>query len=234
MSLRYGLFALAMLVLATPVQAAEQDGAADPVRVVVNGDPVKASQVDARQYDMIGKSTIVPTVLNESRRLSRSPAVARDLKSLLAVTVQKNPKASKEEIMKIVEETSIQYTQVLAVRSEKPKLFAKVEDDAVNALIDDQLKLQAAAAASVSADEAALSAAVENAEKRAGAADEPLHKLLTAWDNRALPGLKHRLRAQLAWKAVLEKKHGNEIADFDAVSAKELAALREKAKIERR
>ena len=136
--------------------------------------------------------------------------------------------------MEIVEKKSIQYTQVLAVRSEKPKLFAKIEDDAINALIDDQLKLQAAAAASVSADETALEKAVARAEKRAGKPDEPLQKLLIAWDNRALPALKHRLRAQLAWKAAIEKKHGKDVSDFEAVSAKELADLREAAKIERR
>lgn len=233
MSVRLGLVTLALLALASPVLSAGQDTAADPVRVVVNGDPVTASQVDARQYDMLAKPKIVPTILDESRRLSRSPAVARDLKSLLAVTVQQNPGASKEKVMAIVEEKSIQYTQVLAVRAMKPKLFAEIEEAAVEALIDDQLKLQAAAAASVSVDESRLTAAVEAAEKRAGKADEPLHKLLAAWDKRALPGLKHRLRAQLAWRDLLEKKHGKNMPDFDGVSAKELAALRKTAKIER-
>jgi hypothetical protein len=124
-----------------------------------------------------------------------------------------------------------QYTQVLAVRKVRPTLFAAVEAAALDQLIDEQLMLQDARAQGVTVDEAAVDKAADELPKRAGADGEPLHKLLVAWDKRALPSDKARIRAEAAWKAALAKRLGGE-ADASA-SAKELAALKARAKIEK-
>jgi hypothetical protein len=99
-------------------------------------------------------------------------------------------------------------------------------------LIEEQLMLQEAKRQGVTADEAEVDKLAEGVAKRAGADGEPLHKLLVAWDKRALPGAKARLRAELAWKAALQKRLGADAEpDFAAVSARELAALKASAKV---
>lgn len=210
------------------------DVPAPTVRVTVNGEVITSDLVEARQYDLIGKQTIVDTVLAESRQLSRTPSVAQDLKGLLVAVVQENPEAPKEQIMAIVQEKSVAYTQVLAVRKVRPTLFAAVEAQAVDELVDEQLKLQDAKRQAIVVDEAQVDKAAESFAKRAGADDEPLHKLLVAWDKRALPSAKARVRAALAWKQALAARPGAAAEkDFDAVSARELSALKQAAKIEK-
>lgn len=231
-----GLCALA-LCDAAGAQAQAPEAAPPTERVTVNGDAIMSDAVEARQYDLIGKDTIVEAVLTESRSLSRTPAVAQDLKGLLTAVVQENPDASREQIMAIVQEKSVAYTQVLAVRKVRPKLFAEVEAKAVDELIDERLMLQEAkkrglVPGSGSGDEAAAEAAAQSLPKRAGADGEPLHKLLTAWDKRALPSAKARLVAQSAWIAALTSRLG--APPDDATAAKELAALKAAAAIERR
>lgn len=229
-----GLCALA-LCDAAGAQAQAPEAAPPTERVTVNGDAIMSDAVEARQYDLIGKDTIVEAVLTESRSLSRTPAVAQDLKGLLTAVVQENPDASREQIMAIVQEKSVAYTQVLAVRKVRPKLFAEVEAKAVDELIDERLMLQEAkkrglVPGSGAGDEA--EAAAQSLPKRAGADGEPLHKLLTAWDKRALPSAKARLVAQSAWIAALTSRLG--APPDDATAAKELAALKAAAAIERR
>ena len=114
------------------------------MRVTVNGQAITSDLVEARQFDLIGKETIVQTVLTELRQLSRTPAVAADLKALLAAVVQEKPEAPRDEVMAIVQERSVAYTQTLAVRKVKPKLFAEVEQKAIDELVDEQLMLQEA------------------------------------------------------------------------------------------
>lgn len=226
-----GLCALALCDTAG-AQAQAPEAAPPTERVTVNGDAIMSDAVEARQYDLIAKDTIVEAVLTESRSLSRTPAVAQDLKGLLTAVVQENPDASREQIMAIVQEKSVAYTQVLAVRKVRPKLFAEVEAKAVDQLIDERLMLQEAKKRGQAGDEAAAEAAAQSLPKRAGADGEPLHKLLTAWDKRALPSAKARLVAQSAWIAALTSRLG--APPDDATAAKELAALKAAAAIERR
>jgi peptidyl-prolyl cis-trans isomerase SurA len=205
------------------------------VRAVVNGQAITSDQVDARQYDLIGKETIVTAVLDEDKQLTRNPQVQGDLKALMAAVVQENPERSREEILKITNERAVVYTQTLAVRRVKPKLFADVEARAINELIDEQLMLQEAKRLSVTVDETEVEKLAADVDRRAGAEDEKLHKLLVAWDKRALSSVKARLRAGLAWKAVLAKKSSPDQANGSAAaSQRELAALRASAQLERR
>lgn len=231
MSRIVSLAAALTLTLAVGLPAAMAQDAAPATKAIVNGEAITSDALEARQYDLIGKDAIVKPVLDESRQLSRTPAVAQDLKGLMAAVVQENPEATKEQIMAIVGEKSVAYTQTLAVRRVKPKLFAEVEAKALDELIDEQLMLQEAKRQNVTIDEAAVDKAAEATVKRAGAADEQLHKLLVAWDKRALPGAKARIKAAMAWRAALKARLGAE-AD-DATAAKELAALKQNAKIEK-
>lgn len=218
----HAAFAL-MLMSFTSVSAQEPSP-----RATVNGDIITAEALDARQYDLIGKETIVKTVLDESRQLSRNPSVQQDLKSLLAAVVQEKPEASKEEILATTQERSLAYTKTLAVRRVKPKLFAEVETQALDQLIDEQLMLQEAKRQGVVAADADVDAAISATLKRAGADDEDLHKLLVAWDKRALPSVKARANADLSWKLITAK------AGLDDSAAKQkLETLRQAAKIER-
>lgn len=223
------------IVLAGSIGAWAQTPPAEPaaptVRVTVNGDAIMSDAVEARQYDLIGKDTIVEAVLTESRLQSRLPSVAQDLKGLLTAVVQENPDASREQVMAIVQEKSVAYTQVLAVRKVRPKLFADVESKAIEQLVDEQLMRQEAKTQGVVVDEAQARAAADALPKRAGADTEPLHKLLVAWDKRALPSATARIAAETAWKAVLKAKLGSE--PDAATSAKELSTLRAAAKIEK-
>lgn len=227
---------LAAFVVALCLQAPVQAQDAPPsVRATVNGEAITSDVVEARQYDLIAKDTIVEAVLTESRMLSRSPAVAQDLKSLLTAVVQENPDASREQVMAIVQEKSVAYTQVLAVRKVKPKLFAEVEAAALDQLIDEQLKLQEAKRQNISVDDAEVEKAANGVGKRAGADGEPLHKLLVAWDKRALPSAKARIKAETAWQQAITARFGAEASkDFDAISKRELAALKQAAQIERK
>jgi parvulin-like peptidyl-prolyl isomerase len=219
---------LAALVLAMPASAQEPPA----VRATVNGDAITAADLEARQFDLIGKDTIVKAVQEESQQLGRHPAVAQELKRLLAAVVQENPEGTREQIRAAVQEKAVVFTDTLAVRRVKPKLFADVEAKAMDQLVDEQLMLQEAKRQGVTADEVEVDKLAEGVAKRAGADGEPLHKLLVAWDKRALPGAKARLRADLGWKAALQKRLGaNAEQDFAAVSARELAALKASAKI---
>lgn len=222
------LLALALAII-TVWPASAQEPA--PHRATVNGDPVTAEELDARQYDLIAKETIVKTVLDESRQVSRLPSVAQDLKSLMASVVQENPEATKEQIMAIVQEKSVAYTQTLAVRRVKPKLFADVEQQALDQLIDERLMLQEAKRQDVSVGDDEVDKQADSLPKRAAAESEELHKLLVAWDKRALPGAKARIKAQLAWTAALTKRLG--ASPDAATSATELESLKASAKIDR-
>ncbi|MDO9384397.1 MAG: hypothetical protein Q7T86_16210 [Hyphomicrobiaceae bacterium] len=226
-----GAVASMALSLAAVAQAPAPEPAPPAVRATVNGEKIMSDAVEARQYDLIAKDTILESVLTESRQLSRLPAVAQDLKGLMTAVVQENPDASKEAIMAIVQEKSVAYTQVLAVRKVRPKLFADVEAKAIDELIDEQLMLQDAKKQNLAADDGAAAKAVEGLPKRAGADGEPLHKLLVAWDKRALPSATARIKAQMAWKASVNARLGSE--PDDATLAKELAALKQGAKIEK-
>lgn len=219
-------FTLTAIALAGPAIAQDPPGPA-PVRATVNGEPITAEALEARQYDLIGKDTIVSRVLAEDQQLTHMPSVKQDLKGLMAAVVQEKPDASKEEILATVEQRAAVYTQTLAVRRVKPKLFADVEKQALDQLIDEQLMLQAAKAEGVTVAEADIDKAMTAVGKRAGADGETLHKLLVAWDKRALPGARARATAELAWKLVLDKSGG-----ANAAAAK-LEALRQAAKIER-
>jgi hypothetical protein len=223
--------ALVGVSLAAPAPWAQEP--APTVRATVNGEAITSVELDARQYDLIGKDAIVKPVLDESRQLSRTPAVAQDLKGLMAAVVQANPDAPKEQIMAIVQEKSIAYTQTLAVRKVKTKLFADVESQALDQLIDEQLMLQEAKRQGVAADEAEVARAVEAAPKRAGADGEALHKLLVAWDKRALASVAARIKAERGWTLALEKKLGTATVQPDAAK-RELDALRQAATIERK
>ena len=217
--------------LAALAQAPAPEPAAPVVRASVNGETIMSDSVEARQYDLIAKDTILETVLTESRQLSRLPAVAQDLKGLLTAVVQENPDASKEAIMAIVQEKSVAYTQVLAVRKVRPKLFADVEAKAIDELVDEQIMLQEAKKQNVAVDDAGAAKATDSLPKRAGADGEPLHKLLVAWDKRALPSATARIKARTAWKAAVKARLGSE--PDDATLAKELAALKQSAKVEK-
>lgn len=221
--------ALAMVFVAVGPAAAQQPSPSP--RAIVNGDPISAEELDARQYDMIGKDTIVKTVLEESRQVSRLPSVAQDLKSLMATVVQENPEATKEQIMATVQERSVAYTQTLAVRRVKPKLFAGIEQQALDHLIEERLMMQEAQRQEIKLDPAEIDKQVAAEPKRAGAEGEDLHKLLVAWDKRALPGATARVNAQLAFKAALAKRLGNQ--PDEAATASELATLKSAAKIEK-
>lgn len=225
----FGLTLAAALTVLLAGTALAQEPAAP--RATVNGEAISAEELDARQYDLIGKDTIVKTVLDESRQVSRLPSVAQDLKSLMASVVQENPEATKEQIMAIVQEKSVVYTQTLAVRRVKPKLFSEVEQQALDQLIDERLMLQDAKSQGISIDDAEVDRRANDVPKRAGAETEDLHKLLVAWDKRALPAAKARIKAQLAWSAALAKRLG--AAPDDAAAAKELAALKSAAKIDK-
>lgn len=226
-------FSSLMLLIATlaAVSVARAGEPPDAPRATVNGEAISAAELDARQYDLIGKDTIVKTVLDESRQVSRLPSVAQDLKSLMASVVQENPDASKEQIMAMVQEKSVAYTQTLAVRRVKPKLFSDVEQQALEQLIDERLMLQEAKRQGIEPDASAAAKRAEEAPKRAAQEGEDLHKLLLAWDKRALPSVIARNTAQSAWTAALKKRLG--AAPDDATSAQELAALKTAAKIEK-
>lgn len=232
----FGLSGLCVAALcgaaAAMAQAPTPEAAPPSVRASVNGETIMSDAVEARQYDLIAKTKIVEAVLTESRLLSRTPSVAQDLKGLLVAVVQENPDAGKEQIMAIVQEKSVAYTQVLAVRKVRPTLFAEVEAAAIDQLIDERLMLQEAKRQGVAVDEAAAEAAAGNLPKRAGDDGEPLHKLLLAWDKRAQPSAKARIMAQTAWTAVLTARLG--APPDDATAAKELAALRAAATVEKR
>lgn len=233
MARRWGLGVLAG-VLGAAVCACvvwAQDPPPPTQRANVNGEAILSDALEARQFDLIGKTTIVEAVLGESRQLSRTPSVAADLKSLLAAVVQENPEAPQAEVMAIVQARSVVYTQTLAVRSVKPRLFAQVEQTALDQLIDEQLMLQEGKRRSIGVEDAAIDAAAAGIVKRAGAEGEDLHKLLGAWDKRALPSARARIKARLTWAAALKAKLGAE-AD-EATQARELATLRAAAKIER-
>lgn len=228
---RFSVIAASILCGLAWITSAEAQDAKSGPTAVVNGEAITAEALEARQYDLIGKEAIVAPVLDESRQLSRTPAVKQDLKGLMAAVVQENPEASKEQIMALVQEKSVAYTQTLAVRRVKPKLFADVEAKALDALIDEQLMLQDAKSQNVTIDDKEVEMAANAEPKRAGAETEDLHKLLVAWDKRALPGAKARIRAAMAWKAALKARLGS--APDEATAAKELAALRQSAKIEK-
>lgn len=220
---------LATLLLATPAWAQTDT---PPVRATVNGETVTAEALDARQYDLIDKQTIVTAVLDEDKQLSRNPAVQQELKRLMAVVVQEKPEGTREEIRAAVQEKAVVYTQTMAVRRVKPKLFADVEAKALDQLIDEQLMLQEAKRQGIEVSDAEVDQRIATVGPRAGTEDEPLHKLLVAWDKRALPSVRARARADLAWTAALKKRLGAAAeTDFAAVSQKELATLKAAATI---
>lgn len=223
--------AATLLIMTGFLSPVHSQDTAPAVRATVNGQAITSADLEARQFDMIERDTIVQAVQEESKQLTRLPAVQQDLKRLMAVVVQDMPEASKDEIKAVVQEKAVVYTDTLAVRRVKPKLFADVEDAALEQLIDEQLMLQEAKRQGIAVDEADVDRQAEGVAKRAGAEGEPLHKLLVAWDKRALPSVKARLRADLAWKAALQKRQGGEATqDF---AAAELAALKAKAEITR-
>jgi len=222
---------LISLGLVLPVQA--QDAPAS-VRATVNGDDITSVDLEARQFDLIGRDTIVKAVQDESKQLTRNPSVQQELKRLMAVVIQDIPDATREEIKARVEEKAVVYTDTLAVRRVKPKLFAEVENAAFDQLIDERLMMQEAKRQGVAPDEADAERQASSVAKRAGPEGEALHKLLLAWDKRALPSVIARVRAELAWKAALQKRLGADaVQDFATVGARELAALKADAKITR-
>lgn len=198
----------------------------DTARIVlkVNDDPITAREIAQRQR-ITGGDGLQEKVKATMQRLIKSPATSARLKAILDEVVKANEGKSRDQIIGIFEQRKKAFAlslQKQAVDSARESVSPGARKGAIDALIEERLKLQAAKGAGVTVSD-------DEVDKQLGVVAER-NKMTMDQFAQHLKGsgidiatLKSRTKADLSWMQAVRKKYGHQIAitsrDVDRIVA---------------
>lgn len=192
--------------------------------VKVNDAPITAREISQRQRIM-GGSDISSKVKAKMKSLINSPRTKARLKSILDDVVQANQGKSRDEIIAIFESRKKAFARNLqkeAIQSARASVSPAVRQKAKDALIDEQLKLQAAKEAGVTVSDADVDKRMLGVAQRnkMNLKEFAAHLKKMGID---IATMKSRTKAEMGWIEVVRKKFGHAIAitsrDVDRIVA---------------
>lgn len=187
----------------------------DSARIVlkVNDEPITAREISIRQR-MIGGGDIQEKVKANMQRLIKDPSTSARLKEILNEVIKANEGKSKDQIIQIFEGRKKAFAQGLqrqAVESARASASPGVRKQAVESLIEEKLKLQAAKTANVSVSEDEVNKQLGVIATRNKMTMEQFGQHLKSMDL-DINAMKARTRADLGWADVVRRKFGHQIA----------------------
>lgn len=190
-------------------------GGADSARIVlkVNDDPITAREIVMRQR-MLGGGDIQEKVKANMQRLIKDPSTSTRLKAILDEVIKANEGKSKDEIIAIFEGRKKAFAQSLqkrAVESARASASPGVRKQAVESLIEERLKLQAAKSASVTVSDDEVNKQIGVIAQRNKMTMEQFEQHLKSM-GMDIAVMRSRTRADLGWADVVRRKFGHQIA----------------------
>lgn len=188
--------------------AAAKPGSGQSITMVVNGEPITAYEIDQRAHLLALNSNISERAQENMKRLAQSDSTNERWRQIVQETVAANQGKSRDQIGAIIEEKKKQFGQELqkqAIEGARSSVIPTLKKNALEELIEEQLKVQEAKRVGVSVDDADVETIIK------GLADR--NKMTSSQFVEHFRGmgvdiatLRGRYRAQMAWTEVIRRK----------------------------
>ena len=201
--------------------AAEPDkssrGSGQGIVALVNDEPVTGYEVQQRASFLAvsgGGAGITERARENLKAYAQQESTNQRMRAILEETVRDNPGKTREQVLAAFEERKKAFVLSLqrqAVESAKSALIPKFKKQALEELIDERLKLQEAKRLTLSVGEEEADKVFKGIAERNKMTEAQFTEHLKSQgiDARTMKG---RLRAQHAWREVIRRKFGPQIA----------------------
>ncbi len=181
---------------------------------LVNDDPITGYEVEQRRRMMSLGKNINKQVKANFNRLIKDPKTTERLKAILNEIVKANPGKSQDKILKIFETRKRAYglqLQKQAVASARNAILPSSKT-ALNELVDERLKLQAAKRLNALASEEDVNRVIAGMAKSNKVTPEQFAQQMSRMGAN-VEAMKERIKASLSWRNVISRQFGHQIRD---------------------
>ena len=180
------------------------------IAVLVNDDPITEYEINQRAALMAAGPGLRKQVQASFKSLIKRPSTNRRLRQILKETVEANQGRSREAILAIFERRKKAYAQSLqrqAVSVARNRLIPQLRRKAIQELIEERLKIQAAQRAKVLVPNSELDNVMSGIAKRSKLSLDAFRKQLRR-QGTDYNAMRTRVRAQLSWGRLVNAKFG--------------------------
>ena len=178
--------------------------------VLVNDDPITQYEVDQRARLLASREGVGKKAQTIFRNLVRQPGTNKRLRAILQQTVEANRGKTREQILAIFEKRKKAYgrqLQRLAVSRARAGVMPRLRKKAIEELIDERLKLQAAKQAKLLISKAEVDRVMTGIAKRNKLSMTAFKRQLKR-NGTDVNAMRQRVRASLSWMRLVGAKFG--------------------------
>lgn len=191
-------------------------GANHGIVVLVNDEPITAYEVEQRATFLAvsGGAGINERARENLKSIAKSETVNQRLRAILEDTVRDNPGKTRDQVLAAFEERKKAYVQSLqrqAIESAKASLVPSFKKKALEELIEERLKLQEAKRLNITVTSEEADRYFKGIAERNKMTEQQFAEHLKSQGIDAST-MKARLQAQSAWRDVIRRKFGHQVA----------------------
>jgi peptidyl-prolyl cis-trans isomerase SurA len=184
--------------------------------VLVNDEPVTAYEVEQRAAFLAvsGGGNVGERARESLKQMAQSDTINRKLRAILEDTIKDNPGKTREQVLEAFEERKKAFVQSLqrqALESARAALIPSFKKKALEELVEERLKLQEAKRLNINVSDDDANKYFKNIADRNKMTEQQFADHLKGQGIDANT-MKARLRAQAAWRDVIRRKFGHQIA----------------------
>ena len=180
------------------------------IAVLVNDDPITHYEVTQRARLLSARAGVGKRAQAIFKSLIKQKSTNRQLRAILKRTIQQNQGKSREQILAIFEKRKRAFGASLqrrAVKSARARVLPTMRRKAVQELIDERLKIQAAKNVKLIVSDAEIDRVMTGIAKRNKLSLKQFKAVLRR-DGSDVNSMRQRIRASIAWNRLVNAKFG--------------------------
>ena len=206
-----------------------RSGGEQAILVLVNDDPITAYQVDQRARFLALNANLGEQVKDNFQRLAKSESVNARFKAVQEEVIRANQGKTREQIVAILQERQKEFALTLqkqALETARAGILPRLKKDAKEELVDERLKLQEARKLGIQVSDEDVKTMLTGLAERNKMTYDQFSKHMKSMSV-DIATLGERLRAQRAWRDLIGRRYGAQVAvsqmDVDRVLASSAA-----------
>jgi peptidyl-prolyl cis-trans isomerase SurA len=210
-------------------ESAPRSAGEQAILVLVNDEPITAYQVEQRARFLALNANLGEQVKDNFQRLAKSESVNARFKAVQEEVLRANQGKTREQIIAILQERQKEFAMSLqkqALESARAGVLPRLKKDAKEELIEERLKLQEARKLGIQVSDEDVKTMLTGLGERNKMTYDQFSKHIKSMGV-DIATLGERMRAQRAWRDLIGRRYGAQVAvtqtDIDRVLASSAA-----------
>ena len=184
------------------------------IAVLVNDEPVTGYEIQQRAKFIALNTNLTEQVKENFKRMVQAESTNQQVRAILEEVIKANPGKSREQIGAIFEQRKTQFAlglQKQALESARAGLIPKFKKEAQEELIEERLKLQEAKRIGMDITDDEVKRMMKTIAERNKMTEEQFAQHIKGLGI-DIATMQERTRAQIAWRAVVQRRFSSQIS----------------------